>query len=125
EGGRAGRDGDGMVDRARRRERGLELADLRPHRQLPALEHLGSGRDLVGADVWARQADQRSAGLRSLYHAIVRARPSSSSTFGSKLRSARALSTFGIRSSTSMYPSGVKRMSPLAPVRWWMRRARS
>ena len=35
------------------------------------------------------------------YHSIVRARPSSSSTCASKPSSSRALSTFGMRSSTS------------------------
>ena len=44
---------------------------------------------------------QASAGLRSRYHAIVLASPSSRSTFASKPSTSRAFSTFGIRSSTS------------------------
>ena len=41
------------------------------------------------------------AGVCSLYHAIVRARPSSRSTFASNPSTSRAFSTFGMRSSTS------------------------
>ena len=73
-----------------------------PHRQLARLEH---GRDLgqlLLADVGPREPDQATAGFRVLYHAIVRASPSSSSTFASKSSSSRALSTFGMRSSTSV-----------------------
>ena len=60
--------------RARPRTRaraGLELRDLRPHRQLPALEHLRDRRELLRADV--RASARRIAGVAfSRYHAIVR-----------------------------------------------------
>ena len=48
---RPGRDRDRVVDLARARQLGLEGLDHRPHRQLPALEHLADGVELVGADV--------------------------------------------------------------------------
>src|SRR5207237_1294236 len=54
-----------------------------------------------GAAVRHRGADPANAGWRALYQAIVRARPSSSSTCASKPRISRAFSTFGTRSSTS------------------------
>ena len=47
-------DGDRMLDPADPCELRLELGDLRPHRQLPALEHLRDRRRLLGADVWPR-----------------------------------------------------------------------
>ena len=45
------RDGDGVLHLARARHLGLELGDLRAHRELPRREHLGDLRELVGADV--------------------------------------------------------------------------
>ena len=76
--------------------------DLRPHRELPGLEHLADLGELLLAHVGRGQADYCvSAGFRARYHAIVLSRPSSSSTFASKPMSSRAFSTFGIRSSTS------------------------
>ena len=108
--GRAGRDGDGVLDPAGARELVLELGDLRPHGQLTGGEHLRHGGELLVADVRAGEAD-RVGGLRlgahaaascvSRYQAIVRASPSSSSTFASKPSSSRAFSTFGMRISTS------------------------
>ena len=95
------RDRDRVLGPARRGEPPLELVDLRSHGQLPALEHLGHGLCLRGPDVGPREPDQVNAGLRSRYQAIVRARPSSRSTFASNPSTSRAFSTFGIRSSTS------------------------
>ncbi len=80
----------------------LELGHLRPHSQLAALEHLGDRGELLLAEVRPREPDHAGAGCRSRYHAIVRASPSSRSTLGSHPSSARALSTFGIRISTSV-----------------------
>ena len=86
--------------------RTLERLDVRPHRQLAAREHRRDRRELVLADVGPREPEPLAvhAGVPSLarYHAIVRARPSSSSTCASKPSSERAFSTFGIRSSTSV-----------------------
>ena len=88
------------------RERALERLDPRPHRQLAAGEHLRDGGELGIADVGPGEPDRRAAHAaapsRARYHAIVRERPSSSSTSASKPSSDRALSTFGIRSSTSV-----------------------
>ena len=71
--------------------------------ELAAAKHLGDRLRLRRAHVGPREPDraQASAGFRSRYHAIVRASPSSRSTFASKPRSWRALSTFGMRISTS------------------------
>ena len=99
--GRSGRDRDGVLDAARLGEEALELGDLRPHRQVPAFEHLRDGLRLLAARVGPGEPDHVVAGCRSLYHAIVRARPSSSSTCASKPSSSRALPTFGKRTSTS------------------------
>ena len=82
--GRSGRDRDRVLDAAGARELGLELGDLRAHRQLARLEHRRDLRQLLGADVGPREPDQVSAGFRSRYHAIVLASPSSSSTCASK-----------------------------------------
>ena len=107
---RAGRDGDGVLDRAGARELLLELGDLRPHGQLTGGEHLGDGGELLVAHVGAREAERvdgprlgahAAASCVSRYHAIVRASPSSSSTRASKPSSSRAFSTFGMRISTS------------------------
>ena len=81
---RPGRDDERVLDGAGLRQQRLELGHLRPHRELPALEHLGHRGRLRGAHVGAREPDQASAGLRSRYHAMVRASPSSRSTFASK-----------------------------------------
>ena len=95
-----GRDGERMLDSAGLGEARLELGDLRAHRQLPALEHLRHRVQLCLAEV--RPGEPHAiAGVRSLYQAIVRARPSSRSTFASKPSTSRAFSTFGMRSSTS------------------------
>jgi hypothetical protein len=40
-----------VLDLARARNLGLELGDLRAHRELPRGEHLGDLGQLVGADV--------------------------------------------------------------------------
>ena len=68
----------------------------------PVSSTSADGRGLLGADVGPREPDQVVAGCLSRYHAIVRARPSSRSTFASKPSSSRALFTFGIRTSTSV-----------------------
>src|SRR5438105_5585708 len=99
---RSGRDDERVLDGAGRREPSLELGHLRAHRELTALEHRGDLGRLLGAHVGAREPDHASAGFLCLYQAIVRARPSSSSTWASKPSSSRALSTFGMRISTSM-----------------------
>ena len=102
----AGRDDRGVCRSDGVRQRVLELVDLRAHRELPAREHLGHGRELGLADVRSRQPDPlgQAAGAPrcARYHAIVRARPSSSSTFASKPSRRLALSMFGMRSSTSV-----------------------
>ena len=97
-------------DRVRRPDRlgdrTLERGDLRAHRQLAGRQHVGDRRELGFAQVRPREADgalgHAGAPSRARYHAIVRSRPSSSSTRASNPSSARAFSTFGIRSSTSM-----------------------
>ena len=95
-------DRDGVLHAARSGEQTLELVDLRAHRQLARLEHGLDLGQLLLAHVRASEADHAAAGFRLRYHAIVRERPSSSSTSASKSSSSRALSTFGIRSSTSV-----------------------
>ena len=45
---------DRVLDYARARELGLELCDLRPHRQHPAVEYLGDLGQLLGPDVGPR-----------------------------------------------------------------------
>ena len=78
-------------------------ATLGPIVSWPVRDDPRDGVELVCSDVRPREPD-RVAHLApfSRYHAIVRSRPSSSSTFAAKPRSSRALSTFGIRSSTSL-----------------------
>ncbi len=90
---------DGLAERA------LELLDLRPHRELSAREDLLDRGGLQLADVGAREPDVAqgaAAPSRWRYQAIVRMRPSSSSTCASKPSTLRAFSMFGIRSSTSV-----------------------
>ena len=98
----AGGDDDRVLDLAGGGERALELVDARAHRQLAAAKDLLDRRQLLRAEVRPGEPDHAGAGWRSRYHAIVRARPSSRSTFGSQPSSLRALSTFGIRISTSV-----------------------
>ncbi len=76
----------------------LERRHLRALGEHAALEHAGHRGKLLGAGVGAGEPDSL---YLSRYHAIVRSRPSSSSTRGSQPSSSRAFSTFGIRSSTS------------------------
>ena len=104
--GSSGRHADGLGRPDCSRERALERLDLRPHRQLAAGEHVRDRGELGIADVGPGEPDRRAAHAaapsRARYHAIVRESPSSSSTSASKPSSDRALSTFGIRSSTSV-----------------------
>ena len=85
-------------------EQALELPDLRPHRQLAGGEHLRDRGELGLADVGTGEPDRvgHAAPSFSRYQSIVRARPSSSSTFASKPSTSRAFLTSGIRSSTSV-----------------------
>ena len=99
---RAGGDDDRVLDLTRGGERALELLDAGAHGQLAAPEDLLDRRQLLGAEIRPGETDHAGAGWRSRYHAIVRARPSSRSTFGSQPSSLRALSMFGIRISTSV-----------------------
>src|SRR5262249_39576911 len=94
-------DHDRMLDTAGRGQEPFELRDLRALRQMPGLEYLGDRVSLPAARVGPRAPDQVVAGCLSRYHAIVRARPSSSSTCASKPSSSRALPTLGKRTSTS------------------------
>ncbi len=85
------------------RHGGLELLDLRAHRELPGVHNLRDGSKLGLPDVRPREPN----GLRHLdgfsrYHAIVRSSPSSRSTLASKPSSSRAFSMFGTRTSTSV-----------------------
>ena len=48
---RSRRNRDRVLDLAGARDLGLELGDLRAHRELPGGEHLGDLGQLVGADV--------------------------------------------------------------------------
>ena len=48
------RHGHGVLDLARAGELGLELGDLRAHRQVARIEHVRDLRQLVGPDVGAR-----------------------------------------------------------------------
>ena len=102
----AGGDDRGVRGAYGLRERGLELADLLPHRQLAAFDDLPDGRQLGLAHIRPRQPDRLGHGAEtpsfSRYQAIVRSSPSSRSTWASKPSSVRAFSMFGIRSSTSM-----------------------
>ena len=105
---RAGRDDDRVRGAAGLREPLLELGDLRAHRQHPGRDDLGERGDLGLADVGRRESDAVGhdvahvpTGRCSRNQAIVRSRPSSSSTCASKPSSSRALPMFGIRSSTS------------------------
>src|SRR5207248_4412251 len=106
-------------DAAGARHELLELADLRAHRQHPGLEHLGHRLELALAERRIAQPDPAHrdrlrrgsrpnvsvavAGFaaavtkRLRYHSMVRASPSSRSTFASKPSSSRASSTFGLR----------------------------
>ena len=95
-------DDDRVLDLTRGGERALELLDPRAHGQLAAPEDLLDRGQLLGAEIRPGETDHAGAGWRSRYHAIVRARPSSRSTFGSQPSSLRALSMFGIRISTSV-----------------------
>ena len=95
------RDADRVLAAADTRELRLELSELRAHRQAARLEHLRDRLDLLRPDIGPGEPDQAAASPRLRYHEIVRPRPSSSSTFASKPSTSRALSTFGIRSSTS------------------------
>src|SRR5215210_4818274 len=97
EGRSPGGDDHGVGYLACRRETLLELGDLRAHRQLSGLEHLRDRGELLLAEIGPREPDHAGAGWRSRYHAIVRASPSSRSTFGSHPSTLRALSMFGIR----------------------------
>ena len=74
-------------------------ATTRALREHPGLEDGGDRRELVLADLRPPEAD--SLFYFALYHSIVLASPSSSSTLGSHPSSSRAFSTFGMRSSTS------------------------
>ncbi len=80
----SGRDDGGMRRAHGLRQRGLELADLRSHRQLTAFDHLPDGRELSLADIRPRQPDRLGHGVEtpsfSRYQAIVRSSPSSRST---------------------------------------------
>ena len=102
EGCGAGRHHHGVLDLAGAGELALELVHPRAHRQLPALEDRFDRGELLGPEVGPGEPDHVGAGCRSLYHAIVRLRPSSRSTFGSQASSLRALSMLGIRISTSV-----------------------
>ncbi len=102
----AGRHDGGMRGADCLGQRGLELADLRPHRELAALDDLADGRELGLAHVRPGEPDRLAHGVEtpsfSRYQAIVRSSPSSRSTLASNPSSVRAFSMFGIRSSTSM-----------------------
>ncbi len=100
--GRAGRDDDGVVGAAGLGQQTLELGHLRAHRELAGLDDRGELRELLLADVRRGEPDYVSAGFRDRYHAMVRARPSSRSTFASKPSCSRALLTLGMRISTSV-----------------------
>ena len=86
---RPGRDGDrvGRAHRARA-SASSNSSTQRPHRQLPAREHLRDRGELGLADVRPREPDRlgnahvahAAAPSRARYHAIVRSSPSSSST---------------------------------------------
>ena len=95
-------DGDRILRCANIREHCLELRNLRSHRQVARREHLRERGELLGSELGPGEPNYVSAGFRSRYQAIVRARPSSRSTFASHPSAVRALSTFGIRISTSV-----------------------
>ena len=99
----AGRDGCRVRRADGLRDGGLELLDLRAHRELPGAHDLRDGSELGVPDVRPREPDRlRHLDGFSRYHAIVRSSPSSRSTLASKPRSSRAFSMFGMRSSTSV-----------------------
>ena len=95
----ARRDRERVAGLARAGELGLEVRDDGALREHPGLEDGGDRRELVLADLRPPEAD--SLFYFALYHSIVLASPSSSSTLGSQPSSSRAFSTFGMRSSTS------------------------
>ena len=72
---RAGRDRDRLRSADRARDRRLERLDLRPHRQLPAREHLGDRGELLLADVGAREPDRGRSRGRAEPGAVPRDRP--------------------------------------------------
>ena len=96
---RARRDRDRVLGLARPRE----LAARTPRRAGPSSACPLSSTSATAVELRRRRRRARldGCGCFSRYHAIVRARPSSSSTCGSQPSSSRAFSTFGIRSSTS------------------------
>ena len=102
EGGRARRNRRRMRGAHGARDSGLELLDLRAHRQLAGADDLLDRCELLVPDVGPGEPNRLGHDAFARYQAMVRSRPSSSSTFASNPSRSRALSTFGIRSSTSV-----------------------
>ena len=100
--GRPGRDRDGVLDaRTRGASRPSSSATFGPIVSCPVSSTSATAAASSAPDVGPGETDYVVAGCLSRYHAIVLARPSSRSTCASKPSSSRALSTFGIRISTS------------------------